>query len=524
MNEKHEKKPESIRRLSVIFWLTYFVQKVLSTSEGVSNVPLRKLVKSFGLEGKEAGQFFTVAGLGWYIKGLLGLLTDRLPIFGYRRKSWLIVSLVGTGVAWTFVAVGGATSTHLLLTALLTVNLLVAFSDVVADGLMIEKGQELESRGIVKEGTGNRRLQAAQWTGGFSAMLLAAVAGGVIAQIFDLAIAAVISAVLPFGLALLVFFFVKEQRVAFDWQKAKLGVLAIGVIAVVSVLVLWIKGMKYGVEAWQKSLFEWEWLITPALILGAILSLYRPGRAMVLPALLIVLWQGNPFGVDSQWLYQYFTQDAHNFLEALKSDTGLVPLLQKTVVNLKMTTYEEIAESGVQEMFFGSVLTPFQACFSIIGVFVFGKYWRETPLSKLFIGAIGGVFATTTLFLAIPAFGITSLYYVLAINCAVAFVKAVAFLAILSYAASVCPKENQATAFAFLMGLSNLALNTGSERVGNQLYALFGDEKLIADKSVIANPDAGFIGVAICGLAFLFLVSMFLRFLAKRGYVDASRK
>lgn len=99
-----------MRFSKLLFFLIYLVQKFANNFEGISKIPVRNILKKaqneggFGLTSEKAGAFLTDSGLGWYIKALLGAITDRLPIFGYRRKSWLIVSSLGAAAAWFWVA------------------------------------------------------------------------------------------------------------------------------------------------------------------------------------------------------------------------------------------------------------------------------------------------------------------------------------------------------------------------------------------------------------------------------------
>lgn len=506
-------------RLSALFAFMYLVQKFTNHFEGLSKIPVKKLLKSseaeggFGLGVDQAGHFMANSAVGWYVKALLGFITDRIPILGYRRKSWLILSLIGSGLAWLYVASTGTTSAKALFAGLVMVNILVAFSDVIVDGLMVQKGQELERKFSLPEGTGNRPLQTGQWLGAFAAILVSSIAGGIIAQLFDLGTAATISAVLPFALAALVFFFVSEEKVKFQWGTAKIGIAAIGLVVGVAFLLLWLKGLRaedikegeqivQTVPGWEKMLANWEWLISPIIILGAILSLYRPPATIVVPVLLIVVWQANPFALDSQWGYQYFTKDNGEFLKALEADTGLIPVLKDIVVALNISTPEELAKAGFQEVFFGSVLMTIQAAFGIIGLLLFYKYWKAAPMVRVFTGCILLNAATIGLFALVPM-GLTSPYYVLAIGSLSGIPVALTLIAILTYAAGICPKENQATAFAFLMGMSNLGNVLGVERLGTSLYSLYGHqaEKLVDGKPqmVMETPAEGMIGMCLNG-------------------------
>ena len=45
-----------------------------------------------GLSPAEAQALITVTGMPWNIKPFYGLLSDAVPLFGTRRKGWLMVN------------------------------------------------------------------------------------------------------------------------------------------------------------------------------------------------------------------------------------------------------------------------------------------------------------------------------------------------------------------------------------------------------------------------------------------------
>jgi MFS family permease len=109
------------------------------------------------------------------LKPLFGLLTDFVPLLGSRRKSWLLLATLMAGIglvlAGTLDLPAGATG--MLLTLLLLPCVGVALSDVVADALMVEKGQPLGLTG---------RLQSVQWAALYGAGILTGVTGGLLSE------------------------------------------------------------------------------------------------------------------------------------------------------------------------------------------------------------------------------------------------------------------------------------------------------------------------------------------------------
>ena len=157
--------------LSVLFGAIYFIQGVAEPTEGLAAQPVRSLLKSWGRGSSEIALFVALLSAPWFFKPLYGLLTDLVPLAGSRRRNYLIagglLAAVGFGVVGLAPpAPGGAGR---LLLWLLVPTLAVAFTDVVADALMIEVGRPL---GLIG------RLQAVQWGSMYAAALIAGALGG----------------------------------------------------------------------------------------------------------------------------------------------------------------------------------------------------------------------------------------------------------------------------------------------------------------------------------------------------------
>ena len=118
--------------------IVYFVQGIL----GLARLAVSFFLKDdLGLSPAEVAALTGIASLPWVIKPLFGLMSDGLPIFGYRRRPYLILSgLLGT-ISWLMLATvvnNAATATI----AMLLTSLSVAVSDVIVDSLVVEKARE----------------------------------------------------------------------------------------------------------------------------------------------------------------------------------------------------------------------------------------------------------------------------------------------------------------------------------------------------------------------------------------------
>lgn len=160
---------KDVRRFSLFFSLSYFVQGVTDLTSGFANQPIQYLLKEqMGLSAAQTGFFFAVIGVGWTIKPVYGLLSDFFPLAGYQRKGYLLLmSAVGASSWLTLAAFPPNYLLALLFLTLCAATL--AFCDVMTDALMVEVGQPLGLTGS---------FQAIQWASISLAFTLAQLAGG----------------------------------------------------------------------------------------------------------------------------------------------------------------------------------------------------------------------------------------------------------------------------------------------------------------------------------------------------------
>lgn len=162
-------------RLSLLFGTIYFVQGIGEPTEGLIIQPVRSLLASWHYEPHHIAAFAALLAVPWSLKPLFGLLTDFVPLFGYRRKSYLIATsaLAATSLLVLAVAPIPAGAARLLFAGLLLPTLAVACADVVADALMVDEGQP---RGL----TG--RLQAVQWACMYAATIVSGSLSGFLTE------------------------------------------------------------------------------------------------------------------------------------------------------------------------------------------------------------------------------------------------------------------------------------------------------------------------------------------------------
>lgn len=225
--------------LGLLFGAMYFVQGIGEPTEGLIAQPVRSLLKSWGHTAGEIAMFSAILALPWSLKPLYGILTDFVPIAGYRRKSYLIAAslaaAVGLAVLWAAKLEAG--SRALLLCILLVPTVGVAFSDVVVDALMVEKGQRHNATGL---------FQSIQWACIYSATILTGLVGGYLSQHGRQQLGFLICAVAAVCTLILAIFFVREDRHSVERPSLRSALATLGragrsraVLAVGGFIFLW---------------------------------------------------------------------------------------------------------------------------------------------------------------------------------------------------------------------------------------------------------------------------------------------
>ena len=70
------------------------------------------LKDDFGLSPAMMGLYLSYTTIPWIVKPLWGLITDSKPLFGYRRKSYIILFSFLDAIGWVTLYKYGANSLH----------------------------------------------------------------------------------------------------------------------------------------------------------------------------------------------------------------------------------------------------------------------------------------------------------------------------------------------------------------------------------------------------------------------------
>jgi MFS family permease len=104
------------------------------------------LMKTMGLDSSKAATFISLSMLPWTFKAFAGLLIDGVPVFGSRRRNYLLLSAFMAAAIW--VIIGLAPSNYgLLLKLVICMNVAIVFGSATCGALLVEAGQKFGASG-----------------------------------------------------------------------------------------------------------------------------------------------------------------------------------------------------------------------------------------------------------------------------------------------------------------------------------------------------------------------------------------
>ena len=370
--------PEA-RRLALVFAIVYFAQGMWY----LPNLSITFLLKdTFGLSAAQTATFFSITVIPWLIKPVYGLISDFVPLFGQRRKSYFILtSGMAAAMGLTLSIMGSYTYWGVAIFFTL-MGLGLAFTDVLTDALMVENGQRLGITGP---------FQAVQWAAISFASILVGIGGGWLAQHKFLSVTFLIATVFPVITLAMAIFLITEPRV----------------------------------QAGERQLRE-TWIA----IRGAVGS-----RTLWIVAGFIFFYNFSPsFGPA----LVYYATDVLHF----------------------------------SKIFLGT-LDSLSYASGIVGTALYFAFSKSFPLKRLIHLAIAAGVIATLAYLGYRS-QVSAVVLSLIFGAVAMFIQ----LTFLDLAARACPKQAEATFFAFLMSVYNGAVQL-SQITGGWLYDQVGFTRLI---------------------------------------------
>ena len=206
-------------RLGLFFAAIYFVQGIAEPGAGIAAQPIFFLLKDeLHLSAAQTAAFLATISIAWGIKPVYGLISDFFPLFGYRRKSYLLLMTGLAAACWLALGSVPTYTYPLTLAVLLWCGFGLAFSDVLCDAVMVETGKPLGMTG---------RFQAIQWGAINTASVLAGVGGGWLSQHAPYQWTFRLVALFPLISLTTTVLCLRESRVRFDRQQVRETVRAV---------------------------------------------------------------------------------------------------------------------------------------------------------------------------------------------------------------------------------------------------------------------------------------------------------
>jgi MFS family permease len=164
-----------VSRLMLFFAIVYTVEGFCQAKIGIVWQPLTHYLKETqGWDAVQIAASLAVLDVPWVVKPIYGMVSDFLPLFGYRRRSYLLLAnaaAIGAFLWTTRVLAPAAIVSTLLLTAIA-----MAISSTVCGALLVENGQKHNaSAAFINQ----------QWLWFNVAVMVASVAGGQLIEILS---------------------------------------------------------------------------------------------------------------------------------------------------------------------------------------------------------------------------------------------------------------------------------------------------------------------------------------------------
>lgn len=201
--------PRALRAYGAVIALGFF-GVMLASPKKIAGIPLQSLIKGdLGLSPEAMEAFFLIAGLPWYLKPFAGVLSDRVPLFGTRRRHYLLASALAGACLWALTIV--VPHRYLPLMAIsMALNTMFVLATTALGGLLVDGGHAEKAAG---------RLSAIRTTAMNAASLTGSLAGGLLAT-WSLAVTCGVSAAILLTVALAVALFLQEPHASKPAERA----------------------------------------------------------------------------------------------------------------------------------------------------------------------------------------------------------------------------------------------------------------------------------------------------------------
>jgi len=128
----------------LFFAVVYTVEGIGQAKVGIVWQPLTWFLKTqYGWTVLQIAVSLAVLDVAWVVKPLYGVVSDFLPLFGYRRRSYLLLSNIAAVIA--FIGVTQVTAPGPIVFALMLTAIAMAVSSTLCGALLVENGQRYDA-------------------------------------------------------------------------------------------------------------------------------------------------------------------------------------------------------------------------------------------------------------------------------------------------------------------------------------------------------------------------------------------
>jgi folate/biopterin transporter len=385
----------------------YFVQGAMAISQLAVSFFLKD---DLGLSPAEVASMVGITMLPWTIKPLYGLISDGFPVFGYRRRPYLLLSSVLGIFAWASMGLWVATPFWAI--AMIAIgSLSLAFSDAITDALVVQRAR-LEAEGDAGS------LQSFSWIASSVGAIISAYLSGYLLEHFGAKLVFEITAFLPLLVGIAAFaiadppmstvYIVAPDPLAINLEPQKLS---------------------RNSQLWMSLKFNFVQLRQAF-----------KNKAIWLPTAFLFIWQATP---SSDTAFFYFTTNELNFNPEF---LGTIKFF---------ASWAGLFGIWLFQRFFKGV--PTRTIF----------FW--TTIISTVLGLTSLLLVTH----ANRAIGIDDRWFSLGDSLILTIAGRIAFMPVLVLAARLCPEGIEATLFALLMSVINISALC-SFQLGALLTHIFG--------------------------------------------------
>ena len=100
LSEPKTETSNSVRNATIVI-LVGIVATTLSQTQVLAKIPIQNLLKNeLHVDRTVNAAFFFWTTFPWYLKPIVGVITDAFPLFGSRRRSYILSSTILATLSW----------------------------------------------------------------------------------------------------------------------------------------------------------------------------------------------------------------------------------------------------------------------------------------------------------------------------------------------------------------------------------------------------------------------------------------